>query len=82
MKINTRIEKLNPGLKRLLFVISLIFPTYVASIMDNSDNVFYLFELMFEKGEFITAIFAYILLFFLFWILVRIILWIVDGFKI
>jgi hypothetical protein len=61
-----RILDLSTGLKRLLLVLSLLIPFFILTYKTHNPVEYYF--------EFIT-------LFVFFWVSVRVILWIYDGFK-
>lgn len=74
-----RIKSMNKGVKRLLFVVGIIFSFFVAPPLYYDR---YSFEdwFCFDIEIFYMLVIA-VLLFIGFWICVRIILWIYDGFK-
>jgi hypothetical protein len=74
-----RIKLLNTGVKRLLFVVGIIFSLFLAPPLYNN---YYSFEdwFYFDEESLYMFIIA-VLLFIGFWICVWIVLWIIDGFK-
>jgi len=60
-----RIKQLSVGMKRLLTVISLIMPPIVVVLIGENTEM---------------STFYFIFVFIAFWIIVRIVLWIYDGF--
>lgn len=76
-RIISRIKELQTGVKRLLLVLSIIVSWFGVMIVGDweFDDIFYDFE------EFFYFIAGVIPMFIGFWIIVRIVLWIIDGFK-
>lgn len=87
MKIETyilprfkRFRTLNPGIKRLLF--ALTFPVFAGALILFIGSVICLLILPYEDpvGE-IAAISSFVVLsYFAFWIVIRVIIWVYDGF--
>ncbi len=76
-KLISRFKELQTGVKRLLLVLGIIISWFGVMIVGewDFDDIFYDFE------EFLLFIAGVIPMFLGFWILVRIVLWIIDGFK-
>ena len=73
----SRLKALNKGWKRLNLVVSILFGWFGFMIIDEWD----LDDIFYDIEEFLLFITGVLILFICYWIIVRIVIWIIDGFN-